>query len=46
MYERILELIKELHGDTSQTAKKTLEDLKGLRDELQILIDMMEEEEQ
>lgn len=42
MYEKIKEMINDLFNDKSQSLEGTLEDLQGLRDEIEIMIEAIE----
>lgn len=42
MYEKILEMIQDLYNDMSRQKQDTLEDLNGLRGEIDVMIENLE----
>lgn len=42
MYERILKMIQELYNDMTREKQETLEDLNGLREEIEVMIENLE----
>lgn len=42
--KKLLAIIKDFYGDTSRSAKKTLNDLEEIRDELDMMIDTLKNE--
>jgi len=44
LYEQAIKAIRKLHGDTSVGMRETLDNLKGLRDELDVFIEAVEKD--
>lgn len=42
MYEEILKMIQDLYNDTCRFKQDTLDDLKGMRDEIEVMIENLE----
>lgn len=42
MYEKILEMIQDLYNNMSRKKQDTLEDLNGLRGEIEVMIENLE----
>lgn len=42
MYEKILKMIQDLYNDMSRLKQDILEDLKGWRDEIEVMIENLE----
>ncbi len=42
MYDKAIKAIHEVHTDMTKTLEQTLENLGGLRDEIQILMEVVE----